>query len=210
MPSNIKLWVQHTIPGFLYLVTIFFLVLIGFNIHCLHFLENKVIEPYLPYISIIIIIISSILGDIAYKGMENIISIIHKEYQYNASLELEFIDSVKSEFLINRRNDLYTILVFFRHMIVGTSFLLTVIVIWLICSDKSQIIFPIDIVCIVFVVLFYLTYRFQKKSHNAFQKGVNEKYNLKHPLSEKEIKWPYFFLLFLHITIFIIGLTLYI
>ncbi len=132
MPKDFKIWIEITIPGFLYLLVGFFLFLLCFNINDLKFLKNT--KDYLPYISILIIVLSSITGSLVYKVSEYLVYLLNKT-KYNPKEEIKFVCKVP-ELLQTRFNDLYTVFVFYRLLIPGTFFLGVVLTIWLTCSEK--------------------------------------------------------------------------
>ena len=176
MPKDFKIWIELTIPGFLYLLVGFFLVLFSMNKKDFDFLPDQDMKDYLPYISIIIIVLSSIIGYTAYKVSERIVYCFRKK-KYDAINEIKFMLNVP-EHLQTRRNDLYIVLVFYRLLIPGTFLLGCVSGIWLLCSEKLQYLWPIIFISVIFVLLFIITYILHRKTYKDFSEGLNKEYTI--------------------------------
>jgi hypothetical protein len=175
MFREIKIWIELTIPGFLYLLTGFFLFLLCFNINDLKFLQNT--RDYLPYISIIIIVLSSIVGHTAYKVLQHLIYFVRPKFKYNATNNVKLIRKVP-EIFQTPLSESYIVFVFFRHLIIGTFSVGCVLVIWLGCSNNTQYQYPIILICVIFIFLFILSYIFQRKTHKAFKEAIEKEFAL--------------------------------
>jgi len=175
MLKEIKIWVELTIPGFLYILSGFFSYLLVFNINDLE--SPKSLKDYSPFLSIFIIILSSIVGYSAYKLLERLVYLVRPKYNYNAKAEIKYMQKVPLE-LRTRYNDFYLILVFFRHLIIGTFLTGSTLILWLRCSNNLQYQNNVILIFIIFITLFIITYNFQKKTFKDFKEELEKEFEL--------------------------------
>lgn len=175
MFRQIKIWIELTIPGFLYLLTGFFIFLIYYNINDLKFLQNA--KDYLPYISIIIIVLSSVVGHTAYKVLEHLIYLLRPKFKFNVTYDFNLSIKVPEK-LKNRMAEYYVVLVFFRHLIVGTFSFGCALVIWLGCTNNSQYQYPIILISVVFIFFFVLSYVLHRNRFKAIKVSIDKEYGL--------------------------------
>ncbi len=98
-------------------------------------------------------------------------------FNYNATNDVKLIHKIPEFFQI-RLSESYIVLVFFRHLIIGTFSIGCVLVIWLGCSSNSQYQYPIILICVIFIFFFILTYILHRKMFKDFKEAIKEEFAL--------------------------------
>jgi hypothetical protein len=168
MSEDMSLWVQHTVSGFLYIVSGFFLALRCFGIYDFNFLQCA--RDYLPYLFLGVIALSSIIGYSAQNILEFLIRLIFPKFKYNAIDEVNLTQKL-IEPLQKRRHNYYVVLILFRHLVVGTLFLWASLLLWL-CSGNINYSCPVSIICLSFTGVFTITYLLHRQSFKEYELAI--------------------------------------
>ena len=165
MSEDLSFWVENTVVGFLYiLVAIFFIFgIYDYDVSDLEYLFNS-IKDYLSYLFILSIGFCSIIGYSAQKILEIIICKIFPKYKYDVEKEKKIIQNFPDA-LQKRYSNFYTVLLLFRHLIVGTFLNWIAILFWL-----KNYELPISIFSIILISVFITTYLLHRKTFNQFKK----------------------------------------
>ena len=158
MSEDLTLWVRNSISGFLYVVSAFFLILTSWRIHDLSFLQDLSVTPYLPYISLGVFALSTIVGYSAQIILENIIWLICPRFKSNAHQR----DNNDQELQRRLRTE-YSILVLYRHLILGSILLWGSLLIWLAGHNSQDSAGKVSLLCSSLLVLSIITYMFQRR-----------------------------------------------
>ena len=145
-------WMYLIIPGFVYLTAIFFYILIFSRKYRLEI--TKEIREYLPYLSILIIFISYIIGHSFNLAFERIYLCICPSELKNDTITLN-----ANKDLLESMYSCYAGLVLFRHLFISTLLLGIALSRWL---SKGRILrrkkFKFYIIIILFEAIFALAY----------------------------------------------------
>jgi len=151
--------------GFVYLSAFFFFILSFLKINNLelpnymHYMQN-----YVPYLAVIVIFSSSIVGFAAQTLIEKVIVFKYPEYAYNYNV---------ANAIVNRQeiNDVYANLILFRHLCFATLLFGISLFIWL-RKQQSRFRYRLPLAFCFLSLLFMMSYFIIKKDFNQYKCAV--------------------------------------
>ena len=152
-------WIETIIFGFIDVITIFFFYLLMARIKKLDFLQN-IDKNVLPYVSIVLIFTSFVIGSSTELIGEKIVSSAFKEYEYSALREIAIKDNAPaSEY--ESYGATHGKLIFYRHLFFSFFFLTIVLSFWLHYSHYNKYILPTISLLFFTVLLFCISWYIQ-------------------------------------------------
>lgn len=164
-----KVKLEYTIIGFLFLLGLLFVLLTFLGIYDLGLLFCS-IESFLPYLAVILVVLSYFSG----VALEVILQkIIWWKYdtKYPAHEDariLSFAPNLLQEHISNS----FSKLVFFRTLTIEIPLVTISILIWVSCSNHNnahKVILLVSVVGIILFILVLLTWRIHRKIHEQFK-----------------------------------------
>ena len=153
-------WLLVTISGFVYVCAIFFFLLALAGKYDLNF---KGIKDYLPYIAILVIFISYVIGYTMHLTFEKILLYILPELKKPASDILDVPQKLSKD-MYKTYLDLYSNFVMFRHLVIATSLLGISLYIWFRKSRMQKFKWYSLIICAIFIIFFLVAYLQKRES----------------------------------------------
>jgi len=155
-------WLQVTIPGFVYLTAIFFFLLALSGKYDLNFTG---IKEYIPYIAILILFFSYVIGYTIHLTFEKIIFFIYPGLNKPLAYLIN-IHNRMSKDLYKSYDDSYSNLILFRHLFIATILLGISLFNWFRKGKLQRLKWNSFITCIIFALLFLIAYFVAQESVN--------------------------------------------
>jgi len=153
-------WMYLIIPGFVYLSAFFFTLLLSTRTNKIKI--NKSVREYLPYIAIIVLFSSYILGLSFNLAFERLYFWICQNKSPVPTVQNHTI----SDRNIEQIDQVYAGLVMFRHLIISTIWLGISFFFWLRKNTLSRLKWHVLIFCFLLNVVFVLAYLFAQEFLN--------------------------------------------
>ena len=169
-----KIRLENSIIGFLFLIGLLFLLLTCLGIYNLGLLLCK-IEDYLPYLTVILVVLSYFSG-VALEVILQKISWWFFDGKYPALEDVRIL-SYATNLLQEHISNSFAKLVFFRTLTFEIPFVTISIAIWIIYSGNSnayKIILLVAVVGIVLFILVLLTWIIHRKIHKQFMEEAKK------------------------------------
>jgi hypothetical protein len=163
-------WIQITIPGFVYVSSVFFLILFFAGKYDLTF--SKDTREYVPFIAILAIFFSYVVGFSAHLISEKVISIICSEYKLSIS-NFKGMQKIISDNVFKSLSDTYVDFVMLRHLSVSTFFLGLTLYNWFRKSKTPQFKWLSISACFLFTIIFVYAYFEQKEILNVIKQSIS-------------------------------------
>jgi len=163
-----KIKLENTIIGFLFLIGLLFLLLTCLGIYNLGLLLCK-IESYLPYLTVILVVLSYFSGIALEVILQKIIWWWYDK-KYPAFEDVRIL-SYATNLLQEHISNSFAKLVFFRTLTIEIPLVTICISIWVICSNNDnnyKIILMVLIVGLILFILVLLTWIIHRKIHEQF------------------------------------------
>ena len=162
-------WIQVTISGFVYVSAVFFLLLSLAHKYDLSFKDTRY---YLPYIGILLIFLSYVIGYSAHLVFEKILFCLNPEYKLTLSKLLSIRENM-SDILYKSYNDSYSNLVMFRHLVIATVFLGFSLYNWFRKSRMQKFKYYALITCFLFTMIFLIAYLMKRDDIISVKNAFN-------------------------------------
>jgi hypothetical protein len=161
--------IQVTLFGFVYVSALILFSLSRGNKHDLVFKEAR---AYFPFIAIIILFASYVVGYTAYVSSEKIIFMMYPGLKYGATEAINMRKSI-SEDLYKVFIDRYTNLIMFRHLFIAILFfLMPTLFIWFRKSKLPKFRWYSILFCITFSIFLLIAYIMTKESLLEFKRNI--------------------------------------
>lgn len=161
--------IQVTLFGFVYVTALIFFFLSLANKHDLIFKETR---AYFPFIAIIILFASFVVGYTAYVSSEKIIFMIYPGLKYGATEAIHMRKNI-SEDLYKTFMDRYTYMIMFRHLFIATFFfLMPSLYVWFRKSRLPKFKLYSVLLCIAFSIFLLIAYIMARESLIEFKRNI--------------------------------------
>jgi hypothetical protein len=160
--------IQVTIFGFVYVSALILFFLSLANKHDLIFKETR---TYFPFIAVIILFFSYVVGYTAYVSSEKIIFMIFPQF-YSGAVEAMQLRKRISENLYSAFIDRYTNMIMFRHLFLSTILLMPSLYIWFRKSKLPKFRWYSVIFCLIISILFLIAYMFARESLLEYKRNI--------------------------------------
>jgi len=164
-----RLWLEITVAGFPYLAAAYFFFLSIFGIHDLRCIKPA--PEYLPYIAVLVTVLSYVFGLAAHVISQKAYTIVTKR-EYDAKKDVEF--GAKTDYVQRHMSFMYSTLVLFRLLFFGTLFLVPTLTLWIRSTECKEEWLTVALSCLLLTVLFAIAWFSHRKSFIAFRDAANE------------------------------------
>jgi hypothetical protein len=153
-------WIQGAIPGFVYVSAFFFVIQFFAGKKNLKY--DGVVSGYLPYIAIIVVFFSYVVGLSSYLISEKIIYCIYDKYTPHITKLIELQKNIPEKVYLSYRNT-YEDLIMLRHLSASTLILGISLYNWFRKSEYPKFKWLSLNTCILFTAFFVLAYCAQRE-----------------------------------------------
>ena len=171
-------WIEVTITGFLYLFAIFFLTLRFLRIGNLRFLKKD--AELLPYIAILAVFFSYVLGLAAHLVADKLITYLFPYFAFDANANIKIFQAVPED-LQRKFGESYSNLVLFRHLVIASFTIAISMFSWFWGKQPTDLKWRVVIVCLFILDLFLIAYSAHRKDFVKFKEALSETYKLYAP-----------------------------
>lgn len=181
--SSLIPWLEVTLPGFIYLAALGFLLLSYFKPDCKTIINNHYdkFKDSLPYTAVLVVFASFIVGLTAQFLMSLAISCIWKEYSFDAianlKLQRDVPESVAHDFGRSWSN-----LILFRHLVASMLLLgVSLIIRFREKRTRWKIFFIFVVLCVLLTAAYYV----HRADYLRMQDAINAKKYLPEQTQQK-------------------------
>jgi hypothetical protein len=173
--SSLIAWIEITITGFLYLAALLLLTLPLFGIENLRSLKRT--PQYLPYLAILTILFSYVMGMASHAIVEKIIAHFYPAFAFYPRENITLFQIVP-EHLQRTLGDSYSSLMLFRHLTISTCILAFAMLSWFWKKQPWDLRWKAFLVCLFFFDIFLIAYAADRIDFMKFREALFEAYNL--------------------------------
>ena len=170
---SITPWLEVTISGFIYVAAAFFLFLRITGSYDLTLPQS--LHDYIPYLVILILFLSYVVGLSTHMVVAKVISYLHTEYKFDASNQIK-IQTLVPDQLRATFGLAYGSLAMYRHLFIATFLLSLTLFAWLYKSPFVKFKWPLTIFCLLLAILFLGAWRIQSGLYGELRDSINSTY----------------------------------
>ena len=162
-------WLEVTITGFIYLCSIVFIMLSiakKRDVNTVH-----IFKEYLPYVSVIILFLSYVIGLSAYLIVQNVIFYFIPSVGYEPAIISSIQEAITEKQYRSFENG-YATLVMLRHLVISYAFFAISFFVWLNASTFIQWRKAFLIFSIILEIIFVLAYCSQRSHFQVLKESL--------------------------------------
>jgi hypothetical protein len=168
--NHLRLWFEITVAGFPFLAAAYFLFLCIFGIYDLRCINPP--PEYLPYIGVLVTVLSYVFGLSAHLILQRAYSIVTKR-EYDAKKDWNFMKNA-ADLAYRHHAFMYSTLILFRLLAIGTISLGITLTVWIRSTECSEKWSAVALSCLLLTLLFVIAYFSHRKNYIAFRDAGTE------------------------------------